>query len=246
MNNILSGLDFCFCYLDDIFIASSDEKEHMQHLRIIFSRLKQYVLTINLSKCLFGQEEISFLGFLVSKQGIKSLTDKVQAIVNYKEPQTIHDLRRFLGIINFYRRSLKNAATHQAILTDCLKDSKRKDKRLVTWTPEAETAFKNCKDERLNATILSHPASTISFILNSDVSDIAVGASLEQIVNGINRPIAFFSKKLDTTQRNYSTYDRELLGIYLAIKHFRYLLEGRQLFIRTDHKPLIYFARNWI
>lgn len=244
MNIILTGLDFCFCYLDDILIASSDEKEHVQHLRAVFSCLKQYGLTINLSKCLFGLEEIPFLGFLVSKQGIKPLTNKVQAIIDYKKPQTIQDLRRFLGIINFYRRSLKNAAAHQAILTDYLKDSRRRDKRLVNWTPEAETAFENCKNELLNTTILSHPASTVPLILTTDASDIAVGASLEQIVDGVIRPIAFFSKKLDVTQKNYSTYDRELLGIYLAIKHFRYLLEGRQLLIRTDHKPLVYAFRQ--
>jgi len=109
---------------------------------------------------------------------------------------------------------------HQAILTDYLKDSKRRDKRLVNCTPEAETAFKSCKDELLNATIFSHPASTVPLILTIDASDIAVGSSLEQIVDGIIRPIAFFSKKLDIFQKNYSTYDRELLGIYLAIKHF--------------------------
>ena len=87
---------------------------------------------------------------------------------------------------------------------------------------------------------MSHPAPNVTFILTCDASDFAVGASLEQIVDGIVRPIAFFSKKLDNTQKNYSTYDRELLGIYLAVKHFRYMLEGRQFLIRTDHKPLVY------
>lgn len=240
MNSILSGLDFCFCYLDDILIASYNENEHINHLHTVFNRLKQFGLTINVSKCLFGKDEISFLGYLVNKEGIKPTTEKVKAIIDYKKPKTIHELRRFLGIINFYRRCLKNAASHQAILTDYLKDSKKKDKRLVVWTSKAEKAFKFCKDELLRITTLTHPAPSVPLILTCDASDIAVGASLEQVIDNVNKPIAFFSKKLDNAQRNYSTYDRELLSIYLAIKHFRYLLDGRQILILTDHKPLVY------
>lgn len=103
----------------------------------------------------------------------------------------------------------------------------------------------NVARKNFKVTTLSHPASTVPLILTCDASDFAVGSSLEQNIDGIIRPIAFFSKKLDKrTQKNYSTYDRELLGIYLAIKHFKYLLEGRQLLIRTDHKPLIYAFRQ--
>ncbi|XP_070171491.1 uncharacterized protein, partial [Polyergus mexicanus] len=185
MNIILSGLDFCVCYLDDILIASVNEKEHAVHLHTVFSRLKQFGMTINLSKCLFGKDEISFLGYLVSKQGIKPTSEKIKAIIDYKKHIfTIHELRRLIGIINFYRRCLKNAASHQAVLTNYLKDSRKRDKRLVTWTSEAEEAFKL---QRRTLTI----------------------------IDGINKPIAFFSKKLDDTQRNYdsaydSTYDRAL------------------------------------
>ncbi|KMQ83734.1 gag pol polyprotein [Lasius niger] len=96
MNIILSGLDFCVCYLDDILKASVDEKEHAKHLYTVFTRLKQFGMTINLSKCLFGKEEIPFLGYLVSKQGIKPTSEKVKTIIDYKKPKTIHELRRFI------------------------------------------------------------------------------------------------------------------------------------------------------
>lgn len=145
-----------------------------------------------MSFCCFGVEEISFLRFLVSKQGIKPTNEKVKIIVDYKQPKIIQDLRRFLGIINFYRRCLKNAASHQAILSDYLKDSKKNDKRVITWTPQAEEAFKFCKKELLKVTILSHPAPTVPLILTCNASNFAVGAFLEQIVDGVNRPIAFF------------------------------------------------------
>jgi len=244
MNSLLNDLSFAFCYLDDILIASKDEKEHIAHLRIIFDRLQRAGMTINVSKCLFGQEEISFLGYLVSSKGIKPTSEKVKSIVDYPKPKTLHELRRFLGIINYYRRCLKNAASNQALLTEYLKDSRKKDSRIIQWTKEAELAFENCKEELLRVTTLSHPAPQAPLVLTCDASDFAVGASLEQIVDNVNKPIAFFSQKLDKAQRNYSTYDRELLSIYLAIKHFRYIIEGRQLVIQTDHKPLIYAFRQ--
>lgn len=153
-------------------------------------------------------------------------------------------MRRFLGIINYYRRCLKNAAKNQAILTEFLKDSRKHDGRLVPWTPKAEEAFLNCKEELLKITTLTHPAPSVPLILTCDASDFAVGASLEQIVDGDIKPIAFFSRKLNSSQRSYSAYDRELLGIYLAIKYFRYFLERRNFIIKTDHKPLIYAAET--
>jgi hypothetical protein len=181
---------------------------------------------------------------LVSNQGIKPTLKKIKAIMDYKKPKTLLELRRFLGIINYYRRSLKNAAMNQAILTEFLKDSRKRDRRIVPWTADSEEAFNKCKEELMQVTNLTHPAPSVPLILTCDASDLAVGASLEQVINGIKKPIAFFSKKLNNSQRSYSTYDRELLAIYLSIKHFRYLIEGRRISIRTDHKPLIYAFRQ--
>jgi len=165
--------------LDDILIASKDEKEHIAHLRIIFDRLQRAGMTINVSKCLFGQEEISFLEYLVLSKRIRPTTEKVKSIVDYPKPKTLHELRRFLGIINYYRRCLKNAASHQALLTEYLKDSRKKDTRIIYWTKEAELAFENCKEELLRVATLSHPAPQVPLVLACDASDFAVGASLE-------------------------------------------------------------------
>jgi len=181
-------------------------------LRIIFERLQNNGLTINVSKCLFEVLEISFLGyflvlFIVSNQGIKPTSEKVKAIIDYKKPNTLLELRRFLGIINYYRRCLKNAANNQAVLTEFLKNNRKRDRRLVPWTSEAEEAFKKCKEELMQVTTLTHTAPSVPLILICDASDLAVGASLEQIIDGINKPIAFFSKKLNNSQRSYSVYE---------------------------------------
>jgi len=232
MNNILRGLDFCFCYLNNILIASNNEEKQLKHLRIIFERLQNNGLMINVSKCFFGVLEIPFLGYLVSNQGIKPTSEKIKAINNYKKPNTFLELRQFLGIINYYRRHLKNVANNQVVLTEFLKDSRKRDRRLVPWTPETEKAFKKCKEKLMQVTTLTHAAPSVSLILTCDAFDLALGTSLEQIINGINKPIAFFSKKLNNSQRSYSVYDRELLGIYLTIQHFKYLLEGRKIIIK--------------
>lgn len=245
MHNVLKGLDFCFPYIDDVLIASNNIHEHEQHLRTVLERLRENNLSINLNKCVFGADTVTFLGYEVSAKGAKPLPEKVQAIRDYPKPKTVRELRRFLGIINFYRRFLANAADHQAPLHNFLKNSKKHDNSPIAWDKKSDTAFETCKADLVNATLLVHPAPNAPLALTVDASDFAIGAVLEQYKDQSWKPLSFFSKKLSPAQRKYSTYDRELLSIYSAIKFFRHLLEGKQFSIFTDHKPLIYaFSRN--
>lgn len=244
VNTVLRDLDFAYCYVDDILVASGSSEEHLKHLKIIFERLQTAGITINASKCVFGEPQVRFLGYLVTPEGIKPLPDKVRAIMDYPKPKTVVDLRRFLGMINYYRRCVKGAAHDQAILNEFLKDGKKNDKRPVAWTPEAEAAFEKCKKSLSEATMLAHPQDAAPLILTTDASAVAIGAALEQIVQGKPQPLAFFSQKLNTAQRNYSTYDRELLAVYAAVKSMKDVIEGRPLVIRTDHAPLTYAFRQ--
>lgn len=240
MNKVLQGLESCFCYVDDVLIASTDEEQHEKDLRQVFQRLQDAGITINPAKCKFGQARIEFLGHEVSSEGIKPMVDKVNAVINFPRPETLVQLRRFLGMINYYRRHLKRAARNQAPLNSLLKDSRKNDRRPVPWTAESINAFKMCKAELANATLLAHPLEGTTLILATDASDTAMGAALEQRNNNTTSPIAFFSKKLSDTQKKYSTYDRELLAIYESIKYFKDILQGRTVVIKTDHKPLIH------
>lgn len=162
----------------------------------------------------------------------------MEAISNYSLPQTISELRRFLGIINFYRRFTKNAAYVQAPLNKFLQGAKRKDKRPVPWTPETIQAFEKCKQLLTEATLLAHPREEANLVLTTDASDTAMGAVLDQEKDNSLEPLGFFSRQFSSAQRNYSAYDRELTAAYEAIKHF--LIEGRNIILRTDHKPLTY------
>ncbi|GFW53838.1 retrovirus-related Pol polyprotein from transposon opus [Trichonephila clavipes] len=239
ITEVLYGLDFVFPYLDDVLVASSTEEEHSEHLKTVFEIFQQYGLRINVSKSVMGAAQVEYLGFLITAEGSRPLSEKVQAILSYKLPETIHDLRTFLGMINFYRRYLKDAAKTQAPLHDLLKGAKKKDRRKVHWTDDTRS-FEKCKTELAEAALLSFPRSGLPLSLCTDASDFAVGAVLQQLENESWKPIAFYSKKLNETQTRYSTYDRELLGIYLSVKHFKHLLEGNDFVIYTDHKPLTF------
>ncbi|GFY29719.1 hypothetical protein TNCV_1812971 [Trichonephila clavipes] len=141
ITELLYGLDFVFPYLDDVLVASSTEEEHSEHLKMVFERFQQYGLRINVSKSVMGAAQVEYLGFLITAEGSRPLSEKVQAILSYKLPETIHDLRTFLGMINFYRRYLKDAAKTQAPLHELLKGAKKKDRRKVHWTYDTRRSF---------------------------------------------------------------------------------------------------------
>ncbi|CAH8493846.1 unnamed protein product [Dicrocoelium dendriticum] len=150
-------------------------------------------------------------------------------------PQSYKSLRRFLGMVNYYGRFIPDCSKLLQPLTDLLRGKTRKFKP----TNEAIDTFDKIKHALSNVTALSHLRTDVNtpLILKTDASQTAVGAVLQQLLNGHPEPPSFFSRKLQPAQTRYSTFGRELLAIYLAIKHFRHLLEGRSFTILTDHKP---------
>lgn len=234
MNSLFRELDFVFVYIDDVFIASRTEEEHRIHLAIVFKILSDNGLTINLDKCQFNKTEIRFLGHLVNKDGFSPLMDKVDAVVSFPKPTSKRQLRRFLGMANFYRCFQKGIApVAQPLFT--LLSGKSKD---IIWTDTTTAAFEATKKSLATKTTLNFHQPDAPLSLHTDASSDAVGAVLQQTVNNCLQPLAYFSKALDKTQQNYSTFDRELLAVYLAIKHFEYMLEGRSFVVFTDHRPL--------
>ncbi|GFV78501.1 hypothetical protein TNCV_3478161 [Trichonephila clavipes] len=127
VDEVLRGLNFVYAFIDDILVASSSEAEHIEHLRLLFQRLDQYGLSINPSKCTFGVPTLNFLGFQVCSSGIKPLEDRVEAILKFPKPATITQLRRFLGMLNYYRRFIRQAAHILAPLVKFLKGIRNKN-----------------------------------------------------------------------------------------------------------------------
>ena len=224
-----------YSYIDDLLIASSSETEHLQHLEILFDRLSQYSVIINPSKCVFGAASLDFLGHRVTAGGIAPLPAKVQAIQDFPPPTSVRKLREFLGLTNFYRRFIPQCAQLSQPLTVLL--STKHASSPFHLNDAAIVAFESTKAALANATMLTHPSSEAPYCLMVDASDVAVGGVLQQKINNTWQPISFFSKKLQPAEMKYSTFSRELLAIYLAIRHFRHLLEGHEFYVLTDHKP---------
>lgn len=245
IHEVVRELDFVYPYIDDIFIASSSPEEHRDHLRQLFKRLEEHNLAINVAKCEFGKTELTFVGHSVSPDGISPLPDRVEAVRNFQRPTTVKELKSFLAVINFYRRFIPNAVVAQIPLLDMTSGNKRNDRSLLEWTDSTVSAFEQCKLQLANAALLAHPARNAELSLWVDASNTAAGAVLHQVINGHVQPLGFFSKRFDKAQLRYSTYDRELTAMYLAVRHFKYMLEGRNCHIYTDHKPIVFaFQQN--
>lgn len=238
IDEVLRELPFCFAYLDDILVFSKDKDEHRGHLRALFQRLTDYGVIINSAKCVFGVSEVTFLGYTVSTAGCRPLKDKVIAIKDFPQPRTVRALRRFLGMLNFYRRHIPHAAAFQQPLNALLSGPKVKGSTPISWTPELTAAFEQCKAGLSRAALLAHPDCSAPLALVVDASQKAIGAVLQQQTRKSWEPLAFYSKKLTEPQQKWSAYDRELLAMYQAVRYFRPMLEARDFIIFTDHKPL--------
>ncbi len=179
MDRVLAGLQFAYCYLDDLRIASPDMATHRQHLHQVFQRLQQFGLVINLEKCVFAVEAFEFLGHLVSAKGTRPLTSYVEAVEKRPPPSTVKELQVFLGLINFYRKFLPGVAITLRPLTDALRGNRPAGERLY-WSPEMEAGFVGAKAALSRATWLGHPDPASQLALHVDASSSHVGAALHQ------------------------------------------------------------------
>lgn len=226
-------------YLDDIIIVSNSLEEHLQLIREVARRLQNAGLTINLQKSKFCQTKIRYLGYVLSEDGLSMDISKIQPVLEYPVPKTIKDIRRLLGLAGFYQKFIPNYSEVTSPISDLLKKNRKK----FTWTEEADAALTRLKTLLVAAPVLSNPDFSKTFIIETDSSDLAIGAVLTQSVDGERRPIAYFSKKLSSTQRRYSATERECLAVLLSIENFKHFVEGSQFVVQTDAMSLT-FLRN--
>ena len=242
MDKVLRGLNFAFVYIDDVLVASISIEEHKRHLELTFDRSDSFGITINPDKCVLASSHLEFLGHRIGSNGIRPLKEKATAILEYSVPQSIKGFRRFLRTVSYYAWFIPNCSEILSSLTDLLK-SNAKTLQLNT---DVLHAFDSVKYALSKVTSLSylHLGVSCTLILKTDASQSAVGAALQQVVGGAIQPLRFLSRKLKSAQTRYSTFSRELLAIYLAVKHSQHILEGRDFIIYTDHKPLTFALRT--
>ncbi|MBW0474125.1 hypothetical protein O181_013840 [Austropuccinia psidii MF-1] len=216
VNDIFADLldIFVVVYVDDIMVLSSSQEEHVKHVDSVLQRLRDNNLFSKASKCVFHASSVEYLGYVVSGEGLKMGSSKVQKILNFPHPKNIKALQSFLGFANFYCWFIKNYSKNIYVLTSLLK----KDSPFI-FNEEALSQFQILKEAFTTAPILSHFNPSLPAIVETDASDYALGAVLSQVNDSGKHPIAFDSCKLLSAELNYEIHDKELLGIVWALKH---------------------------
>ena len=242
IDHVTNGLrHFVFTYLDDFIVFSENEEQHLDHLRLVLSRLEDFGLFINKQKSSFGKSEVPFLGRKISATGISPKVDKIQHILEQKPPRTLRALRSFLGMVNHYRPHLPNLARTAAPLFELLQGPKRAKRSPIPWSSECQKSFDEVLEAIHGGVQLSFEDPTQPLIISSDASQFHAGASLEQedpTKPGVRRPLAFFSKALPKTKQTRSAFNRELCALRMTLQYFRHRIRGRPLIIHTDNQAL--------
>lgn len=223
---------FCFVYMDDIVVFSKSLHDHILHLTKIFEKFRQFNLKMQINKSEFLRKEVVFLGHIITPDGIKPNPAKTKAIEEYPIPKTTKEIKSFLGLLGFYRKFIPNFAKIVQPLTKCLKKGSKIDVNDSSY----QQAFYQSKELLVNAPILSYPDFSQSFCITTDASNVAVAGVLSQN----NKPISFYSRTLNSSERMYSTIERELLAIVESTKHFRPYIYGRPFIVECDQKPLVW------
>lgn len=230
---------FIFTYLDDILVCSPDFEHHTKLLLEVQNKLKEANLTVNLEKCEFFKTSLKFLGYVVGSNSLRTDPEKVSAMVNYPRPKTATEVKRFIGLCSWYRRFIKDFSTLVSPINDLLKG--RRKSQPISWTDAAELSFVTIKKLLISAPILTQPDFSEPFIVQSDASNTGLGGCLTQEIDGEERVIAYASRSLSRTERNYSVVERECLAVLFCIEKFRMYIEGAPKFkVITDCYSLLW------
>ena len=242
------GKCFVKVFIDDLIVHSKDVESHKKHLRLLFERLKSKNLKLKRSKAQFFTRSVKFLGHVIKgdPQGtsIAPQSSKVKAIEEWPIPKSVTEIRQFLGLVGFYRRYINNFADKAKPLTELLK--KGAEVNVSTISPEsaAHAAFNALVSAMTQAPVLILPDEpgardgTRPFVIQTDASGYAIGAVLMQDVGRGLQPITFLSRSLNPAEQNYTTTERELLGLVFATHEWQHLLYGARCVLQGDHKPL--------
>jgi len=233
MNSVfMPDLDkFVVVFIDDILVYSKNEEDHAKHLRIVLQRLRDHQLYAKFSKCEFWLDKVKFLGHTISSEGIAVDPSKVQEVMDWKPPTSVHQIRSFLGLAGYYRRFIPDFSKIAKPMTELLKKGIK-----FVWDERCEKAFHTLRELLTKAPVLAQPDNAKPFDVYCDASGTGLGCVLMQD----NRVIAYASRSLRPHEQNYPTHDLELAAIIHALKIWRHYLMGTHCNIYTDHKSLKY------
>ena len=236
-------LNWCIIYLDDVVIFSKSPEEHIEWLDAVLTKIEEAGLKLKPSKCEFFKRRIAYLGHIVSDKGIETDPKKIEAILKWPVPKTVHDVRSFLGFTNYYWKFIYKYAQKAKPLNKLISgDNAKKKHSKVDWTDECQTAFDLLKETCTNTPILAYADYKKPFRLNTDASEQGLGAVLyQQQDDETFRVIAYASRTLSKTERNYDAHKLEFLALKWSItQRFHEYLYGGTFEVYTDNNPLMY------
>ena len=215
MNNILTPFlrHFVLVFLDDILIYSPTLPHHLDHLQLVFQKLRDNQLYLKASKCSFAQEQLEYLGHVISAAGVATDKSKTEAMLHWPVPKSVTELRAFLGLTGYYRHFVRNYGIIAKPLTQLLR------KKMFSWSDQANQAFLQLKEAMSTSPVLALPDFTQPFTVEIDTCDGGIGAVLLQH----GQPIAFLSKALEPAQQSTSIYEKEFLALIMAMEKWRSL-----------------------
>jgi len=222
-------------FMDDILIYTPSIDSHAALLQQVFQILQDHQFFLKLSKCEFAKSELEYLGHTISSQGVSTEQSKVQVVSEWPVPQSVKDLRGFLGLTGYYRRFIQHYAMISRPLTSLLKKGVQ-----FQWTPGTQEAFTLLKTSLINAPVLAVPNFQLPFVIETDACDFGIGAVLMQQ----GHPISYLSKPLSGKNQALLTYEKECMAILLAVEKWRPYLIAQEFIIRTDHKSLLYLTEH--
>ena len=241
MDMVLAGLQWtnCLVYLDDIIVIGKTFPQHLHNLTKVLERLRNAGLKLQPKKCCLCSKQVEFLGHIVSPNGVSTDPKKIDKVANWPIPSCKREVQQFLGLANYYRRFVADFAKIAKPLHKLTEKT-----ATFTWDDECQTSFERLRSSLVTAPILAFPDLDKPFILDTDASDVGIGAVLSQKDDGGDeRVVAYASKSLSRAEQHYCATRRELLAVVTFIRHFRPYLLGRRFTLRTDHGSLTWLAQ---
>jgi hypothetical protein len=221
---------FILVFMDDILVFSKTLEEHIEHLHIIFPTLLEHKLYIKFSKCTFAQQQLSYLGHIISQHGVSTDPNMTAAMVNWPTPLNFTKLGGFLGLTWYYRKFVRNYGSMVRPLTNLLHHKK------FSWDQSAQRAFEQLKEAMTTTPVLAFPDFTKEFVIETDACETGIGAVLSQE----SHPIAYFSKGLSAANQKLSTHEKEFLAVVMVVDKWRCYIHKNPFLIKTDHQSICY------
>ena len=242
MDICLAGLppERILAYLDDIVIFSPTFEDHLVDLRNVFERLRAANISLKASKCVFASDEVEYLGYELSRNGIKPQRKLTEAILSYQTPENRKELKRFLGLIGFYRNFIDGFGNISHPLNKLTSENVP-----FVWSEECKLAFENLKSRLAAKPVLAFPCLGRNFVVDVDASDTAFGGVLMQTgEDGQLHPVAYFSDAVQKSQSGWAPTTKEAFALILATRHWHVYLAGVEFILNSDHNPLQYMREQ--